>query len=176
MQIKVSGQVFILIALSFLNFISFVRTDIKYTIVSVFIMNAVKTFFKEALDEILESILPNRTKRLITIGSLCTKVIEKEELTEEYLALLNNQLSLCREEAAFKLPMVMADKIWNNLEIDPIKTEIMMSSEIKPTANRILANLPEWLKYDSDEVMIQELSSLLRFNSIYHRTHQQALH
>ena len=126
----------------------------------------IKALCKDLFYEVLETIIPNRTKRLIMISSLCP-VVAKEELNDEYLTLLNTQLSLCREEEALKFPITISNSIWNNV---PIKFEDL---EKNPTqvAQNILSNAPEWLKYDNDTVILNEVRNLLTFSTYYHNQH-----
>ena len=127
----------------------------------------IRALCSELVCEVLETVIPSRTKRLILISSLCPVVTDKAYLTDEYLALLNTQLSLCREEEALKLPMVMSHSIWNDLPAE-IQAE---SQDPSCLASRIMAKLPESLNYDKDNVILDELQSFLRFNTVFHTTH-----
>ncbi len=122
--------------------------------------------------EVLDNVLPNRTKRLIVISSLCPVVAEKSELTDEYLTLLNTQMSLCREEEALKLPFTMSHSIWKDLSAQEIQSKDQNPDQL---AGRIMAKLPEWLKYDKEPVILNELQSFLRFNNVFHETHNPHL-
>ena len=100
------------------------------------------------------------------ISSLCP-VVAKDELDDEYLALLNTQLSLCREEDALKLPITISNRIWDNV---PIEVSDMEKNPTK-VAQAILTNVPEWLKYDEDTVILNEVRNLLNFSTYYHNQH-----
>lgn len=126
----------------------------------------IKALCSDLFYEILETVIPNRTKRLIMISSLCP-VVAKKDLNDEYLALLNTQLSLCREEDALKLPLTMSQSIWSKVPIEDEEIE----KNPGQVAQRIVTNVPEWLKYDKDTVILDEIQSLLRFNSYYHNQH-----
>lgn len=117
--------------------------------------------------EVLDAVIPNRTKRLIMLSSLCPVVADEGELTDEYMTLLNTQLSLCREEEALKLPLSMSHSIWKDLP-DEVQAK---GKDPEFLVYRIMAVLPEWLRYDKDNVILEELQSLLRFNSVFHNTH-----
>lgn len=132
----------------------------------------IRTLCSDLFCEALEAVIPSRTKRLIMISSLCPVLTNKDELTDEYLALLNTQLSLCREEEALKLPMMMSHSIWNNLP-DEVQAE---DKDPVRQANRIMAKLPEWLRYDKDNVIFAELQSFLQFNTIFQETHSPCHH
>lgn len=135
----------------------------------------IRTCFSGMFCEVLEAVIPNRTKRLIVLSSLCPKLISRSDLTQEYLALLNTQLSLCREEEALKLPMAMSDQIW---PINPVTIENdnnLSDSEYDIFARRILEKIPEWLRYDRDTVIASELSTLLRISVGYQHTHNHHL-
>ena len=123
----------------------------------------IKALCSDLFYEVLEAIIPNRTKRLIVISSLCP-IVAKEELNDEYLALLNTQLSLCREEDALKLPITMSQSIWSKVPVEAEELE----KDPAQVARRIVTNVPEWLKYDKDNVILDEVQDLLRFNSYYH--------
>lgn len=122
----------------------------------------------ELFYEVLDAVVPNRTKRLIAITSLCPVITPKENLTGEYLTLLNAQLSLCREEDALKLPIAVSHSIWKKIS-DEIK---LAGNDPDLAAVRIMAGLPEWLKYDKDNVILGEIQSVLRFNTLYSSMHQ----
>lgn len=126
-----------------------------------------RTLCSDLCGEVLDAVIPNRTKRLIMLSSLCPVVAEKKDLTNEYIAMLNSQLSLSREEDALKLPMAMSRSIWNGL---PDEVHVV-NEDPNHVAYRIMAAIPNWLRYDNDNVILDELRNLLWFNSVYHRDH-----
>ncbi len=79
----------------------------------------------------------------------------------------NTQLSLCREEDALKLPIAISSTIWDNLPADVYD----LGQDPDNLASRIAARVPEWLKYDKDQVILSELQGFLKFNSVYHNSH-----
>ncbi len=78
--------------------------------------------------------------------------------------MLNTQLSLCREENALQLPLNMSQAIWKQF----IDNESTLENK-DPTylASRIITYVPEWLKYDKDAVILDEVQTLLHFNEVY---------
>lgn len=128
--------------------------------------SGIKLFYSEMVNEILESILPDRTKRLLLIGSLCPKLMTKDKITHEYLVLLNTQLSLSREEDAIKVPIALSQRIWSFCPFT-IKQQPMKDRELTIYVKRIVDSLPDWLRYDQDSVIVQELIAFFKFTYVF---------
>ncbi len=131
---------------------------------------SLNTLCRELFCEVLEAVVPNRTKRLIVISSLCPVVSDEPDVSTEYLTMLNTQLSLCREENALQLPLNMSQAIWKQF----IDNESTLENK-DPTylASRIITYVPEWLKYDKDAVILDEVQTLLHFNEVYKNVNTQ---
>lgn len=120
--------------------------------------------------DILESVLPARTKRVITIISLCGKIINKLKIDKEYLSLLNTYMLLSREEDALKLPIYFSDTIWHHVPAKALVDEID-EEKIHKVALEIVESIPPWLRYARDIVIVNDVESLLKFNHAFKVTH-----
>jgi len=125
--------------------------------------------------EILESILPSRTKRLLLIGSLCGKLVNKLKIDAEYLSLLNTQFSLCREEQALKFPLAVSDYIWREIPLEVTTETTAGDDQMQALACKLLEGVPDWLRYDRDSYIMDDLFHLLKFNNIFIKNHQRML-
>lgn len=119
--------------------------------------------------EILDTVLPDRTKRLLLISSLSGRLLKKENINDDYLALLNTQLSLCREEDAIRLPIAINEQIWPECPIDIVDTNMVSDKDITSLVKRIMEKIPEWLKYDRESIIEDELSQVLKLNSVFYK-------
>lgn len=130
------------------------------------------------LGKVLGRILPNRTKRLIFVGSLIAHIQNCNTADKALISKLNTLLHLCGDENALMLPMQLHQKIWRNVNIDQlfedkgfqvnddngllaINQSKYTSKKIRTLSEDIIKIMPNWLKYSSNNRMRQDLITLL---------------
>lgn len=115
---------------------------------------------------ILQQHLPNRTKRLVFLASLCARLKETETFDNATLQKLNQVMALSNTESALKLPVQLSRAIWrgkSSYEIfnADVQKEPLEQRSIPQMAMRVLAAMPSWLRYESDAAIKKDVMHLL---------------
>jgi hypothetical protein len=103
------------------------------------------------LQYIASFIFPERTKRLIVMSSLLSKLIKKHNLDIATLKRVNETLQICGFESAMILPMRYSHTLWNGVEIHNHNAE-SIDIRIINIRESILGNIPKWLRYNADDM------------------------
>lgn len=118
----------------------------------------------------ISTILPQHTKRLVLWSSLYSKMHGGKKFTPEQRENLNGALALCKDQSALELPAMLGQFISKDLDGCMVATKIAMRKE-KPEAEaaaEFIRNIPSWLRYASEALMLQDFQLLLS-------THRRAM-
>jgi hypothetical protein len=110
--------------------------------------------------------LPVRTKRLMFLASFSAQLKDPKEINRELLHKLNKVLSLSADDNALKFPVHLSHAIWRNRPLEPgvklsLKTEAVRD-RAHAVARKVIAAMPEWLRYDDEAKMSEDVENLLQ--------------
>lgn len=117
----------------------------------------------------LSFILPANGKRILVLTSLHAQLVQRGVFQAETLHKLNQSLCLAQSDRALELPATVSGRLWDATQLDTIVEEIhsrasgpvcLPYQEAKRVSESIVAILPRWLRYDTDDVMVRDTISL----------------
>lgn len=118
----------------------------------------------------LNSILPNRIKRLLFISSFIAHIKKIHKPTTDLTEKINTLFNLSNDSRSISFPMRIEKHIWANIQIDELFStrNITTVSEIikhKPQtriiSEEIVKRMPNWLRYGSNTTIKSDLVSVL---------------
>ena len=113
--------------------------------------------------------LPSRTKRLIVLASLAALLPSRQKTFDDTaMRKLNDLMQLGHEPKALSLPVHLTHAIWR----DDKRTEIVnvvnnqgLASDPRSAAQRVMALIPEWLRYDEADGITDDVERLISLRS-----------
>jgi hypothetical protein len=103
-------------------------------------------------------------KRMMVLSSLSSLIANQEEPDPAFIHKLNEILNLCHDEKAMLLPMRFKSVIWKSSkgsEMLPLKQlNSQKESDVTDAITELLARLPQWLRYDTDEKIASDIRTL----------------
>lgn len=118
---------------------------------------------------LLGIVLPNRGKRLMVLTSLHARLVRDGVFHEETLSKLNQSLYLASSEKALELPASVYKQLWDAEQLKSIMKDIdgqydgetcLLYDDAKKVSQSIIPLIPSWLRYDSNERMLQDVVNL----------------
>lgn len=131
-------------------------------------MTHVKNSIRKVWRAILSYVLPDRTKRLILLASLGYRFREKGSVSTITIERLNALMKLCHSQDALPLTGKIGKVIWNDTLILDVSQELQQVPApspvyLNPIVEKLLSVMPGWLRYSDEEVIKDELMTVLRY-------------
>lgn len=104
------------------------------------------------LDVILRFGVPRYGKKLMLLVSIFSGVRHQEPLTSVELERLNATLGLASCTEALEFPAIVSKRIWK-------QCDLQQEDLSKP--QQLLAKIPQWLRYDNDEKMVDDIRKVV---------------
>lgn len=140
-------------------------------------MSKQRAFFHRATIGVLNTLLPDRIKRMIFISSLAAHIKEVSNPDKVLIGKLNKLLELSSSDGALKLPMSAHQRIWHNLEPNTIYASTRQSDspltslselqshrlppqQLRIVSEQIIKFTPDWLRYGSNRQIRSDLMRL----------------
>lgn len=119
--------------------------------------------------------LPPRLKRLMYVSSILGMMQQAKDPNMELVGKLNDVFKIAKYPEAFKFPMYIKSMIWKNMESDKvvvsngrsiaisdlIKTDLT-NNDVALVGAYFAKNVPNWLKYGSIDLLIDDVMVLLK--------------
>ena len=107
--------------------------------------------------------LPLRIKRLIFISSVFGNTTQKS-VDQETLKRLNLVMQLASSEEALGFPVLLSHAIWRGKETVYVDAKTFLNADRNPEfvscLKQIVESTPNWLRYDSNDGMENDLRQL----------------
>lgn len=120
--------------------------------------------------KLLNSILPNRIKRLLFISSFIAHIKKIDKPTTQLTEKINTLFNLSNDSRSICFPMRIEKHIWANIELDELfsaknivtVSEITKSkSQARIISEEIVRRMPNWLRYGSNTAIKSDLVAVL---------------
>lgn len=111
--------------------------------------------------------LSERIKRLIFLASFSARLKDRTTFDNATLVKLNEVMVLCSTEAAIQLPVHLSKAIWHGKTISEIVDQAAYTPKasaqerLQYMVSRVLVTCPEWLRYESESKMREDLVRLI---------------
>ena len=131
-------------------------------------MTHVRNSSRQAWRALLSYVLPNRTKRLILLASLGYRFRESGSVSAVTIERLNALMKLCHNQDALPFTGKVGKVIWNDTLILDVSQELQQVPApspvyLNPIVEKILSVIPGWLRYSDEEVIKDELMTMLKY-------------
>ena len=126
------------------------------------------------IGSMLGRFLTPRAKRLIFLSSLTAYIKDVHDPDNATLEKINEMFSLSENTSALKFPMQVSTRIWGGFDTAELKyagvncstlsevgSQKLAISQMRIVANRLIKYMPDWLRYESNESMRQDIFKLL---------------
>ena len=134
-------------------------------------LNKLDTATRSFFASILESQLPNRTKRLVFLASLTARLKATDKVDNEIFRKLNLAMELSKTDSALKSPYYLSRAIWHGKASYEIlgRDQTVQTPEqtcIKELASKIISAMPTWLWYGERSEIAKDVEHLLDNKSL----------
>lgn len=116
--------------------------------------------------QLIRAFSSNHGRRIMFITSLYFRIKRLDKLKEDAIAKLNAIMHLASSDEAMRLPALLSGFVWRNIPIDQVLTQEYLDREISEEkahviSERVVGLTPKWARYDSDEVMQDDVYNLI---------------
>lgn len=123
----------------------------------------IKRYFSRTIGRLTGWLLPDKTKRMVVLASLSTNLHplpDDEKVRNEKLIDLNSYFHLSTNQDAILFAIELSKILWADLQnrLEGLR------DDYDKMAKEVVALCPSSLRYDSDERMIKDIASVLRYS------------
>ncbi len=132
-------------------------------------------FFTRIFTKILDNYLPPKFKRLIYVSSILGLIQQMQDPDMALVKKLNDTLKLAHFPDAYAFPMYIKSVIWRGAMFDQVclhtnetvpigelMKQDLNSKDCTAIGEYFASQTPEWLKYASIEVMVNDVVRLIK--------------
>jgi len=126
------------------------------------------TFIKKKVENTLTNYLPKKVKRLIFISSVIGLIKNIKDPDIEILNKINELFNLSTDNKVLKLPIYFKYYIWTSFKrgvdesvIKNINNSDIEISNVNIFIKKILNDIPSWLNYGTNELIISDLKKII---------------
>jgi len=112
---------------------------------------------RRLLGVILRFGLPRYGKKLMLLVSVFSGLRHLNAVTPVDLERLNTKLGLASCPEALEFPALVSKAIWKGCELD----EVDFNTPCERSTDAVLAKIPQWLRYDTNEAMAEDIRSVV---------------
>lgn len=107
--------------------------------------------------------IPRHMRRAILWVSVLTAFDKSKTVDEKSVTALNDTLKLCQKRSAINLPLSLSHAIWRDIEgaMQVLRSNPKTADEKVICKNSFIRQIPEWLRYSSDNAIERDLANLL---------------
>ena len=109
------------------------------------------------LGVILRFVLPRYGKKLMLLVGVFSGLRHLKAITPDELERLNATLGLASCPEALEFPAMVSKRIWKGIELEGVD----LNTASESTYDKLVANIPQWLRYDTNEVMVDDIRGVV---------------
>lgn len=145
----------------------------------------ISNYFKRVLTDKL----PRRVKRLIYVSSIMGLIQQVKQPDMSLVNKLNDVFKIAKCPDAFIFPMYIKSIIWRDvsfvaklsetgkaISIGDVVHQELTPRDCKAIGEHFLANVPSWLRYGSDALMISDVVTLVSQLKQFDNSHAVQMH
>lgn len=132
-------------------------------------------WYRACCERFLAKFLPAKIKRLVFLTSIYGYIKNQSNVSDEILHKLNIALSLSRDERAMRLPLVIKDVVWRDLDVktfdevgevitDPRRsiTYMIKANHLDKLTEILIQYAPSWTIYGSQRLIKKDVRLLVK--------------
>jgi len=130
--------------------------------------------FTKYFIKFLAVLLPAHGVRAVYVTTLAGEILADGDLLNSLLPELNKRFTLVNSYQVLDFPKNIYVEIWGNHPIAIRNPTTITDTELVGLAERIMRETPEWITYDTHDVVLKETIEVVQYclKHLYHRTEE----